>query len=51
VRRFFRSQTDFFYKIVDAQISFQTGDDGRLTGRALHQSGRDVPAKRIDMGH
>jgi serine-type D-Ala-D-Ala carboxypeptidase/endopeptidase len=44
------SPTDFFYKIVDAQISFETGPDGRATGLILHQNGRNTPAKRISDG-
>jgi len=40
------SQTAFFWKIVDAQLSFQIGPDGRATGVVLHQNGRDTPATR-----
>jgi len=40
------SQTAFFWKIVDAQLSFQIGPDGRATGAVLHQNGRDTPATR-----
>jgi serine-type D-Ala-D-Ala carboxypeptidase/endopeptidase len=40
------SATDFFFKIVDAQVKFQLGPDGRATGLVLHQNGRDLPAKR-----
>ena len=42
------SETKFFYKVVDAQISFVRGDDGSVTGLVLHQGGRDQPAKRIE---
>ncbi|HTR38856.1 MAG TPA: serine hydrolase [Bryobacteraceae bacterium] len=38
---------EFFYKIVDAQISFQTDNQGRATSLVLHQNGRDLPAPRI----
>jgi len=38
---------DFFYKVVDAQITFQTAGQGRATGLVLHQNGQDVPGQRI----
>jgi len=37
---------EFFYTVVDAQISFQRGKDGKVTGLVLHQGGRDLPAPR-----
>lgn len=39
--------TDFFLKVVDAQIHFTLGPDGRVTGLTLHQNGRDVDAPRL----
>jgi len=33
---------------VDAQISFETGEDGRATAATLHQNGRDQKAKRVE---
>lgn len=44
---FAESETKFFLKVVDAQITFQTGADGRATGLILHQGG-DHPAKRVE---
>jgi hypothetical protein len=41
------SQRDFFYKIVDAQISFETDASGHITGLTLHQNGANVAGKRI----
>ncbi len=38
----------FFYKVVPAQLSFQRGDDGLVTGLTLHQNGIDQDAPRID---
>lgn len=38
---------DYFYKIVDAQITFTRGPDGRATSMVLHQNGRDQTAPRI----
>lgn len=42
------SQRDFFLKVVDAQITFETDANGRATSLTLHQSGASVPAKRIE---
>jgi CubicO group peptidase (beta-lactamase class C family) len=42
------SQRDFFLKVVDAQITFETDANGRATSLTLHQNGRNVPAKRIE---
>lgn len=41
------SKTEFFYKVVDAQITFTLGQNGVGTGLVLHQNGRDMPAKKI----
>ena len=40
------SPTAVFWKVVDAQMTFTLGPDGRATGMTLHQSGRDTPAPR-----
>jgi hypothetical protein len=42
-----KGDREFFYKVVDARISFQTDPQGRATGLVLHQNGRDQSAKRI----
>lgn len=41
------SKTEFFYKVVDAQITFQLNEKGEVTGLVLHQSGRDIPARKV----
>lgn len=41
------SETKFFYKVVEAQITFQKDAEGKVTGLALHQGGLDHAAKRI----
>ncbi len=41
------SETRFFLKEVDAQISFERDAAGAVTGAVLHQNGRDVPGKRL----
>jgi CubicO group peptidase (beta-lactamase class C family) len=43
-----KSDTEFYYKVVDAQITFETESQGRATTLILHQGGRDQKAKRID---
>jgi CubicO group peptidase (beta-lactamase class C family) len=42
------SATEFFYKAVDAQITFVNDSQGKVTVLILHQHGRDLPAKRIE---
>ena len=41
------SETDFFLKVVEAQISFVKDKEGRVTQLVLHQGGADLPAKKI----
>ena len=36
----------FFYKVVDAQISFTIDSAGKVTGLTLHQGGRDLPGSK-----
>ncbi|MCW5979400.1 MAG: serine hydrolase [Bryobacteraceae bacterium] len=45
---FAESETKFFVKVVDAQITFVKDEEGRVTGLILHQGGRDQPAKKIE---
>ena len=40
-------EREFFYKVVDAQITFVTDDQGKATELILHQGG-DHPAKRVE---
>jgi hypothetical protein len=40
-------ERDFFYKVVDAQITFETDAAGHATSLTLHQNGANMPAKRI----
>lgn len=39
---------DYFYKVVDAQITFETDGQGRAIALTLHQAGKDLPAKRVE---
>ena len=41
------SEKDFFYKVVDAQISFVKDGAGKVTRLVLHQNGVDQEAKRV----
>jgi CubicO group peptidase (beta-lactamase class C family) len=47
LRVFPKSDTEWFYKIVDAQITFDVDDEGNCTSLTLHQNGQDMPAKRV----
>jgi hypothetical protein len=40
------SDTKFFLKEVDAQVDFQKGADGAVSGLVLHQGGQDLPGKK-----
>jgi hypothetical protein len=42
------SKTDFFYKVVDAQIFFKMDSQGSATALMLRQNGREQLAKRIE---
>ena len=39
----------FFAKVVDAQFTFEADVNGKASGLVLHQGGRDLPAKRVDV--
>lgn len=41
---FAETETEFFFKVVDAQISFAVDDDGVAKSLLLHQGGADMPA-------
>lgn len=43
---FAEAPDEFFYKVVDAQLSFQRDSSGAVTGLVLHQGGRSAPAKK-----
>jgi hypothetical protein len=47
VKVFPESNHDFFLKVVDAQITFETDNQGKATGLVLHQGG-DHLARRIE---
>jgi CubicO group peptidase (beta-lactamase class C family) len=43
-----KSSVEFFYKVVDAQITFELDAQGHAAALVLHQNGRDQRARRID---
>ena len=45
-RIYAETETRFFFKVVDAQISFDLDDAGAVTGLVLFQNGRVMPAPR-----
>jgi len=42
-----RTETDFFYKVVDAQLTFVKNAKGEVTALILHQNGMDQEAQRL----
>lgn len=45
-RIFPQARDEFFYKVVDAQLSFQRDAAGKVTGLVLHQNGRELSGPR-----
>jgi CubicO group peptidase (beta-lactamase class C family) len=43
-----KSAVEFFSKLVDAQFTFETDAQGKVTALVQHQGGRDMRAMRID---
>jgi len=43
------SEAEFFYKVVDAQVTFVIDPAGQVTGIVLHQGGRDTPGKKVKL--
>ncbi len=44
---FATSETEFFYRVVDAQITFNTDESGKAGSLTLHQGGANMPAQRL----
>ena len=40
------ARDEFFYRVVDAQISFVRDSTGKVVSLVLHQGGRDLAAPR-----
>jgi hypothetical protein len=43
-----KGDREFFLKVVDAQLTFDVGADGKATRVTLHQNGMDQPAPRLN---
>lgn len=41
------SETEFFLKVVKAEITFNKDDQGKVTGLILNQNGRQMPGKKV----
>ena len=41
------SETEFFYRVVDAQVSFARPEGGVAPSLTLHQNGKHMPGKRL----
>ncbi len=44
---FAEGKKNFFARVSDNQVSFETGPDGQATSLILHRAGRDMPAARL----
>ena len=44
---FAEGERDFFFKVADAQITFETGPDGKVTAAIWHQDGQDQRGVRV----
>jgi hypothetical protein len=45
--RIYRSETEWFYKVVEATLTFKVGDDGQCRELELFQNGVRQTAKRV----
>jgi len=45
---FAESEREFFFKVVDAQLTFVVDSSGRATSVVLHQNGGNAPGNRIE---
>jgi serine-type D-Ala-D-Ala carboxypeptidase/endopeptidase len=41
------SEKEFYYRVVDVQVTFETDSVGKVQRLVLHQDGRNTPAKKI----
>jgi len=45
---FAEGEKNFFLKVVEAQVTFETDAQGKAASLVLHQNGRDLPGKRVE---
>jgi len=43
-----KSSTDYYWKVVDAQVTFVKGLDGKVTNAIHHQNGGTIQAPKIE---
>jgi CubicO group peptidase (beta-lactamase class C family) len=43
-----RSETEFFWKVINAKVTFVRGEDGKVTKAVHEQGGRKIEAPRIE---
>ena len=48
IQAFPESETEYFLKVTDAQITFVKDDGGKFSKLILHQMGQNMPAPRIE---
>ena len=41
------AKDEFFYRAVEATITFKRGDDGEVSGLVLHQNGANLPGTKV----
>jgi hypothetical protein len=44
---FAKSKNEFYYKAVEAQLTFNKNEDGKVESVTLHQGGREIVGKRV----
>ena len=44
----FESETEFFFKVVDAQVAFFKDEKGQVTHLVIKQRGRSLEAKKVE---
>jgi hypothetical protein len=47
LRIFPKTESQFFYKAVDAQITFEKDETGQVNKLVLHQNGLDMPGIKV----
>lgn len=43
-----KSESEFYYKLVEAQIAFNCDEQGKITSLTLFQNGKEIPGKRLE---
>jgi CubicO group peptidase (beta-lactamase class C family) len=45
---FAKSKNEFYYKVVEAQLTFTKNEDGKVESVTLHQGGRNMVGKKVE---